>query len=1170
MIKLFQTFALIVLISGTALCQSNNESINQAVTFFKSNNFLAAIEVLEKTIPQIQSQQVDSLTYCDAVNLLATCYVKANKNELAIEWLRKTTKDCNQPKPQIKKNYVSAFLNLAQLLFKTKNYTEALSIWEEACFIAKTNYGEKSQVYLNLLNSYPSIFLGIKNYQGAEAKYVEIINLKAQILGENSSEVIQTKNALGNFYLNQNKPILAEKIFLEIVAVKQDTINKLFSQGYANSLINLGKVYTKTNDISKADSVSKIASRVYSNLNSNQTKSKEYLQLLEIQAYILNNTERYFEAEKIYKILKNIQNPNSIDYLTTISNLASLYRKMGRVLDAEPLYDKALIICKEKIGENSYEYANLINNLGLLYDDMGKFEKAEKLYVKSLELAEKYSGIESNEYATTLDNLGILFKNTGRLTESESYFSKSLNIRKKTLGPQSIEYATSCNNLGSIFQATGRFNEAEPLYLKAAEILKSKFGDDNIIYAGTINNLASLYETKENLAIALPLYQESLRIYKLKLGESHPDYISTMNNLALLSEKQGDFKSAEILFKTNAYKAQIQLGKNHPTYATILSNLGALYEHKAYYKKTDSLYSLVLSIRNNSLPARHPDITLTKFNLARLKTATKKYVEADTNWNQSLNSYLYQIKTFFPSMSEKEKGEFYGLIKSKFDNFNSYGILRYKSNPSVLSSMYNYQLETKALLLNTSNKIRERILNSGDSILINKYKSWINFKNQLASYHNLSKNEVTALNINIDSLENLANQSEKELSNSSEIFNKNISTKPLKWQDVQKVLLPKEAAIEIIRFAYFKFDSAGIYSDSVIYAALIIKKDTKENPEIVLLPNGNELENKFLKVYRNSIRFKTEDMNSYAQFWGKIKENLKGIEKVYVSPDGIYNLININALFNPITNTYAFEELEIRNVTNTKDLLSNYKSDFKTNAIIIGDPEFYTNSRNENINEPIAKLPGTRIEVNQINELLTQNKISCEVFTDKKAAEEVLKLTSNPYILHIATHGFFEKDSENKDLKNSKSINNPLLRSGLLMAGSGNTLENRKNTKDSDKSQNTKSKEDGIFTAYEAMNLNLDKTELVILSACETGLGEIKNGEGVYGLQRSIKIAGAKSIIISLWKVNDATTQKLMNTFYSEFLVSNDKNKAFRIAQQNIKKEFGHPYYWGAFMLIGN
>lgn len=215
----------------------------------------------------------------------------------------------------------------------------------------------------------------------------------------------------------------------------------------------------------------------------------------------------------------------------------------------------------------------------------------------------------------------------------------------------------------------------------------------------------------------------------------------------------------------------------------------------------------------------------------------------------------------------------------------------------------------------------------------------------------------------------------------------------------------------------------------------------------------------------------------------------------------------------------------------------------------------------------VTELPGTRAEVNAI-EMLLKPKLEVTKYIASDASEEKMKSMEAPRLLHIATHGFFLDDISGDDdnqrgmtgVANSTLAENPLLRSGLLLAGAGRTI--------SDGRQGDQT-EDGVLTAFEAMNLNLNQTDMVVLSACETGLGQVQTGEGVYGLQRAFRAAGAQSVLMSLWKVDDQATQKLMTGFYSEWLSKGKKQTAFREAQVKLRQQFPHPYYWGAFVMMG-
>ncbi|HRH36170.1 MAG TPA: CHAT domain-containing protein, partial [Catalimonadaceae bacterium] len=456
---------------------------------------------------------------------------------------------------------------------------------------------------------------------------------------------------------------------------------------------------------------------------------------------------------------------------------------------------------------------------------------------------------------------------------------------------------------------------------------------------------------------------------------------------------------------------------------------------------------------------------------------------------------------------------------------------------------------TKALLLSSSTKWKNRILNCKDSVIINKFEAWEQSRNQLA--HKISSGDTSNLR-DVPNLKNQVEENEKELTRLSSQFQFFKKEKEIRWTDVRKKLKPGEAAIEMVRLA--KYGTAKIFmdttdprkpfysikdlTDTIQYAALIVKSHSKY-PELVLLENGNDLENKWINLYRNNITKQLKDSYSYQQYWKRINEKLgSAIKKVYFSPDGIYNSINLNTLQNPRSGKYLLEEKDIQMVTNTKDiLLAGINQSNPSYACLVGYPDYNTSKEkresiylrernspkafytlNTTRNESFSELPGTKQEVENISTILKQKKWQVETYLGENALEETIEEIQKPRILHIATHGFFHRDSTQGT--------NQLIRSGLLLSGANKTLAGERDDQ----------VEDGILTAYEAMNLNLDNTDLVVLSACETGLGEIKNGEGVYGLQRAFKVAGAKTIIMSLWKVDDEATQELMVSFYKHWL----------------------------------
>jgi CHAT domain-containing protein len=503
-------------------------------------------------------------------------------------------------------------------------------------------------------------------------------------------------------------------------------------------------------------------------------------------------------------------------------------------------------------------------------------------------------------------------------------------------------------------------------------------------------------------------------------------------------------------------------------------------------------------------------------------------------------------------MSEAEKTRYWDLLSPRFERFYNFALEYYPQNSDILFDLLEYRLATKGLLLSSSRKVSESILNSGNQKVIADYIAWLDAKEQLTALYAYSKEDLREQGINVDSLERATNDMEKRLSESSKDFSQFYFSSIVRFADLQKQVKPDEAMVEIIRLRNFD----QVFSDQSRYAAIVITRDSPK-PGIVILKDGADLEGKWAKNYRVSMKNKVVDEKSYGYYWSPIEAELKGKKRIYFSPDGVYNQVNLYTFKKPGAD-YLIQQYEILLLGNPRDLVSkksNTALPTGKKATLVGFPDYGSGV--------IVQLPGTKIEVDAINQLLKNSGYQVSELLQRDATETNLKSSRKASILHIATHGYFLKDVDKASwpigVMADYAKENVLLRSGLMLTGAS---EADKLAPSLDSSNN------GIMTSYEAMNLDLKGTHLVVLSACETGLGEIKSGEGVYGLQRAFLAAGAEAVIMSLWKVDDEATQQLMNNFYSNWIKTNDRQKAFRQAQQQLMTKYKEPLYWGAFVMI--
>ncbi len=1160
------SFLLFVLVVANLNAQTINlgEDYEKARTKYESGDYSGTVADLYILIPEVEKVYTDTAEFYEMNNMMGLSLVELKKITQAEAYFKKSIIFYSKPSEDFNhSNHFNAQVSMAQVYYGLSNFPKAETYFNNSLSIESHNNGEKTADYLLLLQNLANTCINQYKFKKVDSIYQRIIPIKKEVYGENSIEYASSLKALADLQKSSGKNTEAESNYIvakQIIKDKQGVKNK----DYLAILNSLALMYKHKQKFAEAEVYYNEMADIYR--DNNGMRSEEYAACINNLALIYKLQNKFDRAEelltKTLKSYKNSVGEKNILYINTLVSLADLYRSTGQYNKSEATYIEAKKLIYDNIGEKNLDYADLLNNMALLYDETGRYDLAEKDLKLSLSITKELLNEKHPLYATTLSNLALLYKNMGHYEQAEPMYLQAMSIRKEILGEKHPDYGASLNNLAEFYESVNRSKEALPLYIQAAEITRTVYGEQHHEYALCLNNLGNLYEETSQYDKAEETYQLSLSILKNVLGENHSEYASTLNNLAFLYLETRKYKEAELLFKKDLEIIKNSLGINHPNYAKALSNMGDLYEHMGRYLEAEKSYLEAIRIRKEKLGEHHPDYTYTIANIARVYTSLGKYEEALKYWKMTISNYKEEIQKYFPSMSEREKEEFYKKFSDRFEQFNSFAAAQYTTNPAVLSEMYNTQLATKAILFNSSSKVRQRILGSNDPVLIESFKKWQSDKEYLAQLYVLPKNEVT---INIDSLEKKTNELEKSLSLKSELFKSANDAQMYTWQDVQKVLRPGEAAIEIIRFRKYKSDLGGTYvqykfegkveMDSVYYAALIITPETKNNPEIILLKNGTDLEKRFILYYKNTIKFNVADEFCYINYWSKIAQFLNTTKKVYFSPDGIYNNINLLSIFNPATKRYILDEMEIQTVTNTKDLLSiNQIASASKKVVLLGDPDFGVSIGTSNLRSgELKRLPGSGVEVQKIDNVLKINNWSSILYTGKSSSEEAVKSVRDVKILHIATHGFFKADTDSKKKDNATTgSDNPLLRSGLYLAPG---------LKDSG--------EDGVLTAYEAMNLSLDNTELVVLSACETGLGETKNGEGVYGIQRAFRVAGARSIIISLWKVDDSATQKLMTMFYEEWLLSGNKRQAFTAAQNKLRKEYKDPQYWGAFIIVG-
>lgn len=862
---------------------------------------------------------------------------------------------------------------------------------------------------------------------------------------------------------------------------------------------------------------------------------------------VKNLAERYAKTANTVSMVRSSGDRTSAQQCRDKLDIAEKLYEEGRFALAEGAFLLAKSEYESAGLTDNINYSKVMADLGLLYATMGRFNKAEKFTADALKRREETLGRNSKAGASSLNNYAVLYQNTGRYSEAEKVFDEAIQIINATLSTKSEENAIALNNQSILFSKIGRYDQAIEQLKTAIAILDSQDKKNLRNQVGLQSNLAHLYQQTGRLAEAEAIY---LKLEKLlKVGGDNPYYAGVLNNLALLYVKMNKLDKVEGYFNQSANVYKTRFGAQNPNYAKVLNDHGNYYRMQARFAEAESKLNESLAIRKAVLDENHPDYVKSQEDLGTLYWKKGELDKANPYFQFALNKSLDFVNRYFPPMSEAEKTKYWDVLQPRFQRYFNYCLEASVTNAGILKDMYHFQMATKALLLSATNKIKQAILTSGNDELIKDYTDWLDKKETLARYYSLSKEELQNQKIDLAAAEQEANKLERSLSERSKDFSQGYANETIGFEKVAALLTDTEAILEIIRINSFDKD----FTTDSKYAVLLLSKGSA-NPKLVVLDNGNQLETRYSKFYKNAIQQKIDDGYSYEQFWARIEPLLAGKKTIYLSPDGVYNQLNVNTLKKK-DGTYVLNQWDIITIGNSKDLIALKQRKAlttKKDAFLLGFPDYAGAA---------TALPGTKIEVEGINKILTASGFKTTMKQAKAANETAIKSLKGPNLVHIATHGYFlaDADLQEDDANGESGKSNPLLRSGLILAGAA---QGRNDV-------NLSSNDNGILTSYEAMNLNLEGTDLIVLSACETGLGDVRAGEGVYGLQRAFLVAGANAMIMSLWKVDDAATQQLMTNFYTNWVKMGNKQKAFRQAQLQLMMKFKEPYYWGAFVMMG-
>lgn len=892
-----------------------------------------------------------------------------------------------------------------------------------------------------------------------------------------------------------------------------------------------------------------------------------------------------------------------------LTGMAQLHEDLGEYNEAEPLYLRTQSIVENVLGPTHPEVARSLNRLGRFYRLLAEYDKAKALHTRALDIAEAAWGPWHPDVAQSLNDLANIDWYQGEYASAEARHSRALAIHEKVFGPVHSQVAKSLGNLAMVVQDSGEDERAEPLYRRALEICEKVYGPMHTRVANILHNFAGVYWDLGAYVETEGLERRALDIYEKALGPTHDDVAAPTYSLGVIRHVQGDYAAAESLYMHAIDVTEKALGPMHPDLAIFLNSLAWLYREQRMYRKAEPLLMRALDIiekklgpshlgntsileslasvhrdqrsfdkawpllvrasriRENVLGPGHPWMVVNLTCLAKFYWVQGAFEKVEPLLARAADIREAQLRVEMPRLSEPRKRALMTYLQAETDSIISLHVHGLPHSQSALELALTTALRRKGRVLDSTvdntaalrahltPRSREQLdeLDHLRGELVRQLYTWGASTDRAA---------IAAVRARIEDVEST-------LSAASAAFRAQSETVTL--PKVRSAIPSNAVLVELMR--YHRFDPAEVQpSREERYVAYLLRRSGP--PQWVALGEAARIDAQVDAVLAAmddkvpapaaSAALRRLD----ALLLAPIRARSSGASHLILAPDGKLNLVPFEALLDA-QGRPALDRYLINYVTTGRDLLRLAASrEPRSAGVIVAGPDYGPPPpQSSKVSfPPLAEALGEAADL--------EPYFATTPLTGDKATKTALKTLTGPAILHIATHGFYARRGGarpmpapgNPSREMFADPSSPLLppplpddpadgldRAGLAMAGANRGPE-------------------GIVTAREIAGFDWWGTQLVVLSACETGVGAVPSGDGVYGMRRALVLAGTASQVVSLWAADDASTRTLMRDYYAELARGTGRAEALRVAKLRLLRQprYAHPHYWAAFIPTGD
>lgn len=1215
------------------------------VTFFQQGDFKQAFATARKAVEMCEKVNLTKhKIYCDSLNNLGELYShQADYNQAEnihkqVLALRKTILGDTHP------DVAQSLNNLATFYFSQGNYNRAETLYEEALNLWK-NIDESHPQIPIYLNNIAEVYSQQGRFQEAEKKYHDILMMQKCLLGEEHLDITRTLNNLAGLYESLGRYSEAERLHLDALAMTE----KILGDNHPNLayyLNNIAALYDSQGRYLEAEKNYLKALEILQNFLSEDhpilaITLNNLGQAYAFQGRFLESDQQHNQALAMRRRLFGVEHP---DIAQSLANLGDLYREQGKYFQAKEYSLAALAMRQKFLGENHFDVAQSLNSLAAIYASQGEYLKAEDTYLSTLKILKGLLGDSHPDIANNLNNIAELYRKQGRYNDAEQKLLEVYEMRKIFLGNEHPDIVYTLNSIAETYRLQGRYHEAELKYLEALNMGKRLLGDNHPDVINILNSLAVFYEFQGNYIKAESTLQQVLKFTKKIFGNEHPFVASALNNLASVYDSLGGYEEAEKIHLAVLKMRQRLFGEQHPDISVTLNNLAEMYFACGRYSEAEQKHREVIHMRKALLGEEHPDIAQSLNSLAKVLAASNNF---DDSLSYRIEASLINDKIIgraFAFSSENDRLAFLEKIRGNFDFFLSLIYQHLSHSPRALQQAFLFVLKRKALTASVLAIQNEAIYSQRYPHLTDKFQQLCDLSAQLIhlSFSTPKTEELATYPEKLAQLQAQINTLQKQLTLAIPEIQ---LVEPIPDLDTVASALPNDSIlIEFVRFQVFNFHAIPANQEiqwrPARYVAFILPANQPDAIRMIDLGTAEPIDN---LIFRFRLQASDNSNNQSVQGLQKKATQLRKLKQVFynstpaiqlsqaiirpirefttqskhliLAPDGNLNLVPFQILPTDETgDRLLMDDCTISYLSVGRDILrSKQKISQPSTPLIIADPDFDLVSGHSDTTFPIAEnikaellntLASDKLKraigTKYLGESIARKLKNARLYTGQAALETLLITNHCPAIILIATHGIFIPDSTKQPLNNlDVTIQNPMMRSGLAFAGANTWLAGGSIPKQAGK---------GFALAQEIATLDLRANEITVLSACDTARGDIKIGEGVFGLRRAFAVAGAKTLIMSLWSVPDKATALLMERFFDNLQLGMGRGEALQHAQNYIRnitvnelrkttlglevlaerlklsklspetkidcreedKPLQHPFYWGAWICQGD